>query len=96
MPNVDHLVSQPTHFTGTIKSAKPVRNGQSFVILDDTGVNFLGNRRRWVGWSADLTIPGEVRVGDKCSFLPGSPSKPGRMPKAHDIRIIRKTDKTTL
>jgi hypothetical protein len=41
-----------------------------------------------------------VHVGDTVRFLPGKKSKPGSLPKAHDVSIlqkkIRKTDKSTL
>lgn len=87
MPSLDHLITSPVHLTGTVLSVKPLREGQSFVICDDSGVN-IGNRRRWVGDSRALTTPVEVRRGDLCTFLPGLPRKQGAMHRAFDVTIL--------
>lgn len=89
LPSFDHLSTVPVHLTGKVLSVKQLREGQSFVICDDSGVN-IGNRRRWVGHSQELTPVGtELKPGTRVQFLPGTPTRPGRMPGAYCIAIIR-------
>lgn len=92
MPSLDHLITSPVHLTGTVLSVKPLREGQSFVICDDSGIN-IGNRRRWVGHSQEVTPSGtKLKAGARVQFLPGTPTRPGRMPRAYCIAIIRQAD----
>jgi len=89
LPSFDHLVAVPVHLTGKVLSVKPLREGQSFVICDDSGIN-IGNRRRWVGHSQEVTPVGsELKPGTRVRFLPGTPTRQGRMPRAYQISIIR-------
>lgn len=88
MPNFDHLCTLPEYFTGKVLSVKPIENGQSFIICDDSGFDFLGSRRRWVGDTKSMAVPVEVRKGDLCRFLPGVATKKGRLPRAFNISII--------
>lgn len=68
---------------------KPFASGQTFIIIDDSGID-AGNRKRWVGDTSELITPGEVRKGDRCSFLPGTARKTGALPRAHEITILPK------
>jgi len=92
MPSLDHLVALPAHLSGIVLSVKELREGQSFVICDDSGVN-IGNRRRWVGHSQEVTPVGtELKPGARVQFLPGTPTRQGRMPRAYQISLIRETN----
>ncbi len=91
MPSLDNLCAVPEYLTGTIISVKPIATGHVFVIIDDSGVNLLGNRRRWVADTKALTKPADIRKGSLCEFLPGVPTKPGAMPRAHHVTILQKS-----
>jgi hypothetical protein len=83
--NFDHLSQLPDKLAGVVVSTKPLPNGLSMIIKPDD-VAFTD--RRFVGHSAEVAPPNaEVKPGTRVSFLPGSPTRRGRMPRAYEIEI---------
>ena len=95
MSSVDHLVSQPVHWTGTVLAVTAHPPGFSVVIRADCG---LRGYKRLSANNRDFPEGTLVHAGDTVRFLPGKKSKPQSLPKAHDVSIlqkkIRKTDKS--
>lgn len=87
MPSIDHLCTVPTFLTGMVVSVRTAREGEAFIVVDDSGVD-IGNRRRWIAYSADIQNPDDkIRIGSKVTFLPGSARKGKAMGRAYDVRL---------
>jgi hypothetical protein len=94
LTNLDHLSTLSDLFTGMIVSVSPLASGAtSYVLVDDTGVN-LGNRRRWLGHSSEVTPSETLRVGDRVRFLPGPKRGKGKLARAYSISKFPADEKT--
>lgn len=84
--NFDSLCIVSAKLTGVVVSTKPLPNGYSLIVKPND-VTFT--ERRFVGHSAEL-IPAnaEVKPGTQVLFLPGTPTRQGRMPRAYSIEIV--------
>jgi hypothetical protein len=94
LTNLDHLSTVDSRFTGMVVAVNPLASGAlSYVIVDDSGIN-IGNRRRWLGHSAEVNSRENLHIGDKISFLPGRPRGKGKLARAHDITKLPADEKT--
>jgi hypothetical protein len=92
--NVDHLVALPDKLSGHVVSVKPLQGKFSFIIRSDAS-RFTS--RSYVSDSGELLPPATIVVpGNEVLFLPGSPRKNHKMPRAYSVEIIRKTDNPNL
>ena len=94
LTNLDHLSTLSDVFTGMIVSVNPLSSGAtSYVLVDDTGVN-LGNRRRWLGHSSEVSPPEHLHVGDRVRFLPGPKRGKGKLARAYSISKLPADEQT--
>jgi hypothetical protein len=83
--NFDSLCTISAKLAGVVVSTKPLPSGYSFIIKPDAAFT----DRRFVGHSAEVGPPdAEVKPGTHVHFLPGSPNRRGRMPRAYEIEVL--------
>jgi hypothetical protein len=84
--NFDSLCSISAKLAGVVVSTKPLPNGYSFIVKPHDAAF---TERRFVGHSAEISPVGaEVKPGTRVLFLPGTPTRKGRMPRAYEIEVL--------
>lgn len=82
----DDLVER---WTGKVVQVSQTKSGstQFTILADNNNIEFV-KRNRFYGHEQfwDGEVPADLRAGDRVSFLPSDPRKPGQNPRAVLIR----------
>jgi hypothetical protein len=86
--NFDSLCTVPAKLAGVVVSTKQLPSGYSFIVKP---IDSAFTDRRFVGHSQEVTPRGaELKPGTPVLFLPGSPTRRGRMPRAYEIEVANR------
>lgn len=89
--NLENLAECCLYLSGSVVSVSEAKTGFTFVIRADDGPRLM-KRNRWFGHSSDLVDSWPVKIGDRVTFLPNPPDRPGQLPHARDVRIESSTE----